>query len=403
MRRALEELVAPGDGVLVAVSGGSDSMGLLHLMAAVRADLSILLKVGSINHGLRKGVEAELALVRALAEELGLEVIEKTIPKRQAREAKRQGSIQEWARNARYRLLVEIARSEGLTLVATAHTLDDQAETLMLRLLRGTGLEGLHSIHRIRALDSGVSAIRPLLGVGLMLLWAGDFRTVFWYALIPAVIAVLLLVFGVREPGVGTAARKPAAPIEWQTLAELGGAYWFVVAAGAVFTLARFSEAFLILRAQQQGLPDSYAPMVLVVMNLVYALSAYPLGRLADRLSHMALLATGLVTLIVADLVLGAAQGLAAVALGVALWGLHLGMTQGLLATMVAGTAPDHMRGTAFGFFNLASGVAMLIASVLAGLLWERLGPGATFHAGAVFALVAVLLLGMRKMRAPGA
>ena len=254
-----------------------------------------------------------------------------------------------------------------------------------------------------QSLDTVGAFLGPLLGVGLMLLWAGDFRTVFWYALIPAVIAVLLLVFGVREPGVGTAARKPAAPIEWQTLAELGGAYWFVVAAGAVFTLARFSEAFLILRAQQQGLPDSYAPMVLVVMNLVYALSAYPLGRLADRLSHMALLATGLVTLIVADLVLGAAQGLAAVALGVALWGLHLGMTQGLLATMVAGTAPDHMRGTAFGFFNLASGVAMLIASVLAGLLWERLGPGATFHAGAVFALVAVLLLGMRKMRAPGA
>jgi MFS family permease len=147
------------------------------------------------------------------------------------------------------------------------------------------------------------------------------------------------------------------------------------------------------LRAQQQGLPDSYAPLVLVVMNLVYALSAYPLGKLADRMSHMALLSGGLVTLIAADLVLAEAQGLAAVALGVALWGLHLGMTQGLLATMVADTAPAHLRGTAFGFFNLASGIAMLVASVLAGLLWDRLGSGVTFYAGALFSLVALIML----------
>ncbi len=252
-----------------------------------------------------------------------------------------------------------------------------------------------------QSLDTVGGFLGPLLGVVLMLYWAGDFRTVFWYAVIPGVIAVLLLVFGVKEPGAGAALRKPAAAIQWKTLVEMGGAYWFVVAVGGVFTLARFSEAFLILRAQQQGLPDSYAPLVLVVMNVVYALSAYPLGRLADRMSHLALLGAGLVTLIAADLILAHAQGLATVGLGVALWGLHLGMTQGLLATMVANAAPVQLRGTAFGFFNLASGVAMLAASVLAGLLWDRLGPAVTFDAGAGFALAALLMLALRSGRSP--
>ena len=252
-----------------------------------------------------------------------------------------------------------------------------------------------------QSLDTVGAFLGPLLGVGLMLAWAGDFRTVFWYALIPAFIAVLLLVFGVDEPGARAGKPKPAVPIRWNTLSELSGAYWFVVAAGAVFTLARFSEAFLILRAQQQGLPDAYAPLVLVVMSLVYALSAYPLGKLADRMSHLKLLAAGLVVLIVADLVLAEAQGLAAVALGVALWGLHLGATQGLLAAMVADTAPAQLRGTAFGFFNLASGVAMLVASVLAGFLWDRLGPGVTFYAGAAFSAAALLMLALRSRRSP--
>ncbi len=254
-----------------------------------------------------------------------------------------------------------------------------------------------------QSLDTVGAFLGPLLGVVLMLYWAGDFRTVFWYAVIPGFMAVLLLTIGVREPDAGAAQRKPAAAIQWQTLAEMGGAYWFVVAVGGVFTLARFSEAFLILRAQQQGLPNSYAPLVLVVMNLVYALSAYPLGKLADRVSHLALLSAGLAVLILADLVLAEARGLLAVSLGVALWGLHLGMTQGLLATMVADTAPAQLRGTAFGFFNLASGITMLVASVLAGLLWDRLGPGVTFYAGAIFALAALLMLALRSRRSPAA
>jgi MFS family permease len=252
-----------------------------------------------------------------------------------------------------------------------------------------------------QSLDTVGAVAGPLLGVLLMLVWAGDFRTVFWFAVIPGVLAVLLLVFGVEEPRTAAAARRPSAPVQWKTLGELGGACWFVVAVGGVFTLARFSEAFLILRAHQQGLPDTYAPLVLALMSIVYALSAYPVGKLADRMSHMLLLSAGLITLIIADLVLAQAQGLGAVALGVALWGLHMGMTQGLLATMVADTAPAHLRGTAFGFFNLASGVAMLIASVLAGLLWDRLGSAVTFYVGALFSLVALitLVLGDRRRR----
>ena len=244
-----------------------------------------------------------------------------------------------------------------------------------------------------QSLDTVGAFVGPLLAIVLMLAWAGDFRTVFWFAVIPGVLAVALLAFGVDEPDSAAARRGAANPIQWRTLDELDGAFWLVVVAGAVFTLARFSEAFLILRAQQHGLPDTYAPMVLVVMNLVFALAAYPVGRLADRMSHRFLLGAGLAVLIVADLVLARSQGLAAVALGVALWGLHMGLTQGLLATMVADTAPAQFRGTAFGIFNLASGVAMLIASALAGLLWDRIGAAVTFYAGAVFSLAALILL----------
>ena len=253
-----------------------------------------------------------------------------------------------------------------------------------------------------QSLDTVGAFLGPLLAIGLMLLWAGDFRAVFWCAVIPGAIAVLLLVFGVTEPGPAVGGRPRAAGIGWHSARELERAYWLVVLFGAVFTLARFSEAFLILRAQQHGLPDAYAPLVLVVMNVVYAATAYPVGKLADRMSNLRLLGAGLVTLVAADLCLALAQGLTAVAAGVALWGLHLGVTQGVLATMVAATAPAHLRGTAFGVFNLACGGAMLIASVLAGLLWDTLGSAATFFAGALFSVLALILMGMLSGRAAG-
>lgn len=248
-----------------------------------------------------------------------------------------------------------------------------------------------------QSLDTVGAFVGPLLAVGLMLLWANDFRRVFWVAMIPGLLAVALLVFGVREPP-HHESRKRVNPIQKANLKRLGTAYWWVVAVGAVFTLARFSEAFLVLRAQQGGIPVALVPLVMVVMNLVYAGSAYPFGQLSDRMSHKHLLAWGLVVLIAADLVLAFGNHWSTVLAGVALWGVHMGMTQGLLATMVADTAQPELRGTAFGFFNLVSGVAMLVASVVAGLLWDRLGASYTFHAGAAFALLALAgLVGTAK------
>jgi MFS family permease len=247
-----------------------------------------------------------------------------------------------------------------------------------------------------QSLDTVGAFLGPLLAVALMILWAGDFRAVFWFAVLPGAVAVLLLWAGVEEPAGAGVRRQARNPLGRASLAEFDGRYWLVVAAGAVFTLARFSEAFLILRAHEMGLAQAYTPLVLVAMNLVYALSAYPAGRLADSASHRTLLAWGLVVLAASDVVLAAAGGLGAVAAGVALWGLHMGLTQGLLATMVAAAAPAHLRGTAFGIFNLACGVAMLAASVIAGWLWDRLGAPATFAAGAGFALAALVLLRFR-------
>lgn len=246
-----------------------------------------------------------------------------------------------------------------------------------------------------QSLDTVGAFTGPLLAVGLMLLWSNDFRAVFWVAVVPGVLAVALLLFGVREP-VRHPREKPINPIHWRELKRLSRAYWWVVAIGAIFTLARFSEAFLVLRAQQGGLPLAWIPLVLVMMNLVYAAAAYPFGKLSDRMSHIRLLALGLVVLIGADLVLAFADRWSVVFLGVALWGLHMGITQGLLATMVADTAPADLRGTAFGFFNLLSGLTMLVASVLAGLLWDQLGPSYTFYVGILFCVLALAILAFR-------
>lgn len=249
-----------------------------------------------------------------------------------------------------------------------------------------------------QSLDTVGAFAGPLLAVVLMLLWANDFRAVFWVAVVPGVLAVLLLVVGVKEPP-----RDPGAtrqnPIRRDNLRRLGPAYWWVVAVGAVFTLARFSEAFLVLNAERSGVALALVPLVMVAMNAVYALSAYPFGRLSDRVSHRLLLAWGLAVLIAANLVLGSSSHWAVVLVGVALWGIHMGMTQGLLATMVADAAPADLRGTAFGFFNLVAGVAMLLASVVAGLVWDRWGPAFTFWTSAVFCVVA--LIGLLKTPRP--
>jgi len=243
-----------------------------------------------------------------------------------------------------------------------------------------------------QSLDTVGAFLGPLLATGLMLLWANDFHTVFWVAVIPAFLCVALLIFGVQEPDhPGRAPR--VRPIQRENLRRLRPAYWWVVGIGAVFTLARFSEAFLVLRAQQGGLALAWAPLVLIVMNIVYALAAYPCGRLADRIDHRRLLAVGLALLIAADVLLASDNQGWALWVGIVLWGLHMGMTQGLLATMVADTAPPDLRGTAYGVFNLASGVALLVASALAGTLWDQLGSSWTFACGALLAACALALL----------
>jgi MFS family permease len=248
-----------------------------------------------------------------------------------------------------------------------------------------------------QSLDTVGAFLGPLLAVGLMLLWQDDFRAVFWVAVIPGVLSVLVLLLGVREPALVSCGEKRRNPISRNNLRRLQAGYWYVVAVGAVFTLARFSEAFLLLRAQQGGIAIALTPLVMVAMNLVYAGSAYPFGKLSDRIEAKSLLGWGLLVLIAADLILASSSDWLVVIVGVGLWGVHMGMTQGLLAKLVADTAPADLRGTAFGFFNLVSGIAMLLASVIAGLLWDSAGAVATFLAGAVFSLLAWMMLVLRR------
>ena len=248
-----------------------------------------------------------------------------------------------------------------------------------------------------QSLDTIGAILGPLLAVGLMWVFSDDFASVFWVAVIPAFMAFGLILFAVKEPARPSALRRVRNPLARQELALLGPAYWWVVGVAAVFTLARFSEAFLILRAEGLGLSLMFVPLVLVVLNIAYALSAFPVGVLSDRMSRITLLTLGLVLLIAGDMLLAFAHGLPGILGGVVLWGLHMGFTQGLLTTLVAEAAPPELRGTAFGMFNLVIGIALLAASILAGALWDGFGPQGTFLAGAGFALVA--MAGLIPMR----
>ncbi|MBI3283250.1 MAG: MFS transporter [Burkholderiales bacterium] len=292
--------------------------------------------------------------------------------------------------------LFALANSSGVVL--TARLLDRVGKGIrgaprdaLVADLAPPGLRGAAFGLR-QSLDTVGAFIGPLLAVALMLLWANDFRRIFLLSVIPALLALVLLLFGVQEPE-RAHTTKPHNPVSRQNLQRLGSAYWWVVAIGAIFTLARFSEAFLVLRAQQSGVPLALVPLVMVAMNLVYAGSAYPFGKWSDGNSHTRLLMAGLLVLIAADLVLASSTHWASLLAGVALWGVHMGMTQGLLASMVAASAPADLRGTAYGCFNLMSGLALLLASAVAGLLWDRLGGAFTFYAGAGFCLLTLLLL----------
>jgi len=253
--------------------------------------------------------------------------------------------------------------------------------------LRGTAF-GLR-----QSLDTVGAVLGPLLAIVFMALLADNFTHVFWIAVIPAFVAVAIIVLFVREPKRPPRARALRSPLSRAELARLDIGYWVVVGVAAIFTLARFSEAFLLLRAQSVGMPVMWVPTVMVVMSVVYALSAWPAGSLSDSIGRYRLLVAGFALLIVADLVLAFAGGVTTVMIGVAVWGLHMGLTQGLLSALVADTAPAALRGTAFGVFNLVSGLAMLLASVIAGGLWDAIGPDGTFVAGAAFTAVALVVL----------
>jgi MFS family permease len=259
--------------------------------------------------------------------------------------------------------------------------------------LRGTAF-GLR-----QSLDTIGAVLGPLLAIVFMAAFANNFTAVFWIAVIPALVSVAIIVFGVHEPERPPGLRRVRAPFSRSELARLNTTYWMVVGVAAIFTLARFSEAFLLLRAQSVGLPLAIVPSVMIVMNIVYTLSAWPAGALSDRLGRYGLLTAGFALLILADLVLALGGSVITVMIGVALWGLHMGLTQGLLAALVADTAPAELRGTAFGVFNLVSGVATLAASMVAGALWDVVGPAGTFLAGAAFTGVALAALPLVRRR----
>jgi MFS family permease len=242
-----------------------------------------------------------------------------------------------------------------------------------------------------QALDSVGAFVGPLLAIAFMIWLANDIKAVLWVAVLPAFIAVFLLIVGVREPESLNHAAAHRNPLTFNNVKRLRLRYWLVVALGAVFTLARFSEAFLILRAQDVGLAIGYVPVIMIVMNVVYSLFAYPAGAAADRISARTLLLMGLGILVIADIVLAIAASPGVALFGAAFWGLHMALTQGLLAKLVADTAPADLRGTAFGIFNLVTGGALLLASVIAGALWSMFGASATFIAGAVFAAIAAI------------
>jgi len=253
-----------------------------------------------------------------------------------------------------------------------------------------------------QSLDTIGAFIGPLAAIALMGLFMDDIRSVLWAAVVPAFLAVFVLAVAVREPAEHRFSRNQRPRLSFADAKRLGRAFWVVVFLGGVLTLARFSEAFLLLRAQQAGLSMAQVPITLVIMNVVYAVSSYPAGRLADRIDPKLLLILGTAVLIVSDLLLAMSSTVPVVLAGVAMWGLHMGLTQGLLAALIADASPRDLRGTAFGVFNLVTGVLLLFASLIAGVLWDRHGASVTFFAGAAFSAVTLAgLIAMRTRQSP--
>jgi MFS family permease len=241
-----------------------------------------------------------------------------------------------------------------------------------------------------QSLDTVGAFLAPLAAVGLMAWLAGDIRAVFWIAAIPAGLSFAVAVLLLKETGHGQAIAVKA---RWGGLLDLDRGVRMLLVVGFLFGLARFSESFLILKAMDGGLSAGLSPLVLALFNLVFLALAYPAGALSDRVSPARVLMAGIALLIVADLWLARSKGLASIGLGVALWGAHMALTQGVLSRMIADAAAPERRATSFGAFFFVSGIAALAASLGAGLLWDRVGPAATFQAAAVAAALAALAL----------
>jgi MFS family permease len=248
-----------------------------------------------------------------------------------------------------------------------------------------------------QSLDTVGAFTGPFLAVAFIGWWAFDLRSVLWIACIPALIAVAILAFGIDEPK-PTQPQKSKPAFNLASMKNLGPAFWWVAALGAAVMLARFSEAFLVLKASVSGMATAYVPLVMVVMSVVYSLSSYPAGILSDRIGRSGLLISGLIVLVAADIVLARSTTLWPMLAGIALWGLHMGLTQGILSTLVADTAPADMRGTAFGAFSLVSGIATLVASIVAGMMWDYFGQASVFVSGTVFSIVALVMAGLSTM-----
>ena len=248
-----------------------------------------------------------------------------------------------------------------------------------------------------QALDTVGGTIAPLAAIGLMLLFADDIRTVFWIAAIPAFLSFLFAWAMLREPQrhLDTAQVRAA----WGGWRSLDIQVRRLIGIGFLFGLARFSEGFLILKAMDVGLAPAWSPLVLALFSLAFLVLAYPAGALSDRADPKSVLLGGIALLVVADLWLARATELWAVFAGVALWGAHMALTQGIFSRMIADAAPESQRATSFGAFFFASGIAAVLASVGAGYLWDRGGPAETFTIAAGAAAVAGAMLWLLPTR----
>lgn len=244
-----------------------------------------------------------------------------------------------------------------------------------------------------QSMDTIGAILGPIAAIFLMLVFSNDVRLVLWFAVIPAIAAMLIIVFKVKEPKKEEKEHDFKIPINFSIIKNFSKQFWFVVILGAMFMLARFSEAFLILKASEVGFEAAWVPLVMVVMALTYTIFAYPIGKLSDRIKREYMLIVGLIILILADFTLANAKSYILVLIGTAIWGIHMGFTQGVLATLIADYSPKEYNGTAFGIFNFVSGISMLIASIIAGVVWQEFGSYMTFYAGGIFGLISLVMV----------